>query len=131
MNTKEVQTIDLAPLYKALEECGFEDKLSECEEPKFAYYEMRMYYGTIKVSLTIRHDSVIILDVTIGEKFTGVSQINDSVIASITRRDIVRMITKTANRLIDDLRNAVNGELEHSLSNQTLPRTNSVNWKGR
>lgn len=131
MSTKEVQTIDLAPLYKALRECGFEDKLSECREPAFAYFEMKMYHGTVKVSLTIRHDSMIILEVEIGKKISGVSIIQDSVIVSITRRDLLRMIIKTANRLIDDTRNAINGELEHRLSNQLLPKTDSVNWKGR
>ncbi|WRQ33503.1 hypothetical protein U5907_02380 [Bacteroidales bacterium MB20-C3-3] len=131
MNTKEVQTIDLAPLYKALRECGFEDKLSECREPVFAYFEMRMYHGTVKVSLTIRRDSRVILEVEIGKKISGVSIIQESVIASVTRRDLVRMIYKTTNRLIDDTRNAINGELEHRLSNQSLPKTDSVNWKGR
>lgn len=131
MNTKEVQTIDLAPLYKALEECGFEDKLSECREREFAYYEMKMYHGTVKVSLTIRHDSMIILEVEIGDKIKGVMPIHDSVIASITRRDLVRMISKTANRLIDDLRNAVNGEMDHRINNQLFPRRDLINWKGR
>lgn len=131
MNTKEVQTIDLAPLYKALRECGFEDKLSECREPEFAYYEMKMYHGTVKVSLTIRHDSMTILEVEIGDRIKGMSSIQDSVITSITRRDLARMITKTANHVIDDLRNAVNGEMDHRMNNQSFPRRDSTNWKGR
>ncbi|OJV22711.1 MAG: hypothetical protein BGO30_08535 [Bacteroidetes bacterium 41-46] len=131
MNTKEVQTIDLAPLYKALKECGFEDKLSECREPEFAYHEMKMYHGTVKASLAIRHNGMVILEVEIGEKIKGASLIQDSVIASITRRDLVRMITKTANQVIDATRNAINGELEHRLSIQSLRKTDSTNWKGR
>ncbi len=131
MNTTEVQTIDLAPLHKALRECGFEDKLSEYREPVFAYYEMEVYHGTVKVSLTIRRDSMIILEVEIGKKISGVSIIQDSVIASITRRDLARMISKTTNRLIEDLRNAVNGEMDHRINNQLSPRLDLINRKGR
>lgn len=116
-NDKQTQTIDLQPLFDTLKSCGFTDitEIDPDVKAKFQFnYELSLYYGLIKANILMSHTgSQIILEVEIADRIGNVDSIKLNNLSMFTGKDIMRMIIKKIDYLLEETRRAAFTELNN------------------